>query len=171
MIHIYSGYGKGKTTAAVGLSVRGAGAGLRVMFCQFMKNGTSSEIAVLEQIPGITVRFCPECSKFSFRMDDSEKQAARMAQDALIAEIRCAVHEHSADLIVMDEIISGCNTGLADREAVLGIMRNCPEDTELILTGRDPDDEIASLADYHSSITELRHPYKKGIGARRGIEY
>jgi len=88
MIHIYSGNGKGKTTAAIGLAVRAAGAGKRVLFCQFLKNGSSSEISVLKELKNVTVRYCVECGKFTFSMNDEEKMIVKSAHNKLLNEIR-----------------------------------------------------------------------------------
>ena len=77
MLHIYTGNGKGKTTAAVGLAVRACGAGLRVAVFQFLKNGSSSEISVLRSLPGMTVETCECCNKFVFRMSEEEKSAVK----------------------------------------------------------------------------------------------
>lgn len=173
MIHIYSGDGKGKTTAAVGLAIRAAGAGLKIHFCQFLKNGSSSEIAVLRQINSITVHYCDVCDKFSFQMNDKEKALVKNSHDKMLLEIEQLIVSKQTDMIIMDEIFSAYNTGLADRELALRIVHICSEKNcaELVLTGRSPQEEFIKHADYHSIIKAACHPYTIGIKARKGIEF
>ena len=87
MIHIYCGDGKGKTTAAVGLAVRAAGAGKKVLIYQFLKNGTSAEIAQLQKMNGVTVKSCSACKSFTFRMTEKEKNKVRAEQNNMLLEI------------------------------------------------------------------------------------
>lgn len=173
MIHIYSGDGKGKTTAAVGLAIRAAGAGLRVHFCQFLKNGSSSEIAVLRQISGMTVRCCDVCKKFSFQMNEEEKKAVRKFHNSMLDEVCNLINGEEADMIVLDEIFGAYNSGLADSDKIFEIIGkiSANEKKELVLTGRSPEKAFLKYADYHSNIEPLRHPFTKGIHARKGIEY
>lgn len=173
MIHIYSGDGKGKTTAAVGLAIRASGAGLRVHFCQFLKNGSSSEIAVLRQISGMTVRCCDVCNKFSFQMNEKEREAVRKLHNSMLDEVCDIIDHEEADMIVLDEIFGAYNSGLADSDRIFEIIGKISgnEKKELILTGRSPEKVFLKYADYHSNIEPLRHPFTKGIHARKGIEY
>lgn len=165
MLHIYYGNGKGKTTASVGLAVRSAGAGMKVVFMQFLKNGSSSEISVLKKLENIEVICCEECSKFTFQMSDSEKQTVFDAHDKMI---RYAL-ESNADLIVLDEFLDAYNSQLltADLADTLIYSKN----TELVLTGRNPSKKLIEYADYASEINAVKHPYSKGVRARKGIEY
>lgn len=173
MVHIYSGDGKGKTTAAVGLAIRAAGAGLRVHFCQFLKNGSSSEIAVLRQISGMTVRCCNVCNKFSFQMNEKEREAVRKFHNSMLDEVGDIIDREEADMIVLDEILGAYNAGLADSDRIFEIIGKISgnEKKELILTGRSPEKAFLKYADYHSNIEPLHHPFTKGIQARKGIEF
>lgn len=171
MIHIYSGKGKGKTTAAVGLAVRAAGAGMRVHFCQFLKNGSSSEINVLRGLENVTVRYCEECSKFTFQMNEEEKIIVKNAHNKLLNEINRLICSDSVDVVVIDEIFGAYNSMLVDKKEVRNIVINCPEHIELILTGRSPASIFRKYADYYSVIRAVKHPYNNGITARKGIEY
>ncbi len=173
MIHIYSGEGKGKTTAAIGLAIRASGAGLRVHFYQFMKNGNSSEVSVLRKTDDIIVCCCKECNKFSFKMNKMEKELVKKAHNRMLLEIEQTIDAGLSDMIIMDEIFSACNCGLADIETALRIVKMCSEkaSTELVLTGHSPHEDFIKYADYHSIIEAARHPYDKGIKARKGIEY
>lgn len=171
MIHIYSGNGKGKTTAAMGLAVRAAGAGLRVHICQLLKNGSSSEISVLKQLENVTVRYCTECDKFTFLMNATEKEIVKKAHDQLLDEIALRIRERTVDVVVMDEMLGAYNAKLLDRKKVRNLIESCPRDIELILTGRAPAKVFRESADYYSAIREVKHPYHNGVKARKGIEY
>ncbi len=171
MIHIYSGDGKGKTTAATGIAIRAAGAGMLVCFCQFLKNGTSSEIALLRSIDGIKVSCCEECNKFTFEMNDEERSAVLKRHNEMLSEAKNIIEKASADMIVLDEFFGAYNTGLLDRSCAEYLVLNCPENIELVLTGREPAQIFCEAADYHSEIRSIRHPYENGLPARRGIEY
>lgn len=168
-MHIYCGDGKGKTTAAVGLSVRFAGSGGRVLFCQFMKNHSSGERASLAMIPNITVYEGYAMPKFSFQMTESEREKAAQAYSWQLADI--AKKSPHYGLVVLDEICTCISCGLLSAEEVLSFAENRPPETELVLTGRDPDSRLLALADYVSEIVCQKHPYQKGVAARKGIEF
>lgn len=170
MIHIYHGNGKGKTTAAVGLAVRAYGAGLEPVVFQFLKNGSSSEIAVLEKL-GIPVSCCTECTKFTFRMNDDEKAAVAERHNIMLAEIKKYISEKRTGPVIMDEFLDAYNSGLIDRKLAEEIITGSDENIEIVLTGRNPADVFLETADYISEISAVRHPYTKGVTARKGIEY
>ena len=170
MLHVYTGNGKGKTTAAVGLGVRAYGAGLRVAFFQFLKNGSSSEIGVLRSLPGMVVEACECCDKFVFRMNDDEKAAVRARHDKELSAAIELVRSGKVDMLIMDELIGAFNMKLIDEEKAL-LLNKLAKNCEIVLTGRDPDEHFKTAADYISEINSVRHPYEKGISARKGIEY
>ena len=170
MLHIYTGNGKGKTTAAVGLAVRACGAGLRVAVFQFLKNGSSSEISVLRSLPGITVEACKCCNKFVFRMSEEEKSAVEKRHNEELSAAIELVRSGKADMLIMDELIGAFNMKLVDENNAL-LLTELAKDCEIVLTGRDPDERFIAAADYVSEIAPVRHPYEKGITARKGIEY
>lgn len=166
MIHIYCGNGKGKTTAALGLAVRMTGAGGRVHICQFMKGSETSELTSLKRL-GIRVRRLSKDHGFSRNMTDDVKKAVRAEHDAMLDE--CLGDE--CDLLILDEIFSAVNNGLADKDKALQVMHLVSHFTDIVLTGRDPADEFLSDADYITDMNCVRHPYQRGICARKGIEY
>ena len=167
MIHIYHGNGKGKTTASIGLAVRAAGAGLKVIFMQFLKNGSSSEIKILNDIENITVEYCKECNKFTFQMNSYEKNIVTEKSNQMIER----AFESNADMIILDEFLDAYNKKMVDRSLAERFIFENVENTEIILTGRNPAEIFIEKADYISEITAVRHPYEKGITARIGIEY
>jgi cob(I)alamin adenosyltransferase len=169
LIHIYCGDGKGKTTAAVGLAVRAAGAGKHVVFTQFFKDGSSSEIKVLQGVENIQILHCNTVRGFWKRMTDTEKARARADYTQLLSEvIRLAM---DADLLVLDEIISACNHGAVAEAAVADFLRSKPENLEVVLTGRNPSERLLSHADYVTQMQKIKHPYDRGIPARKGVEF
>ena len=170
-IHIYTGEGKGKTTAAVGLAVRFAGCGGRVLFSQMLKDGSSGELAVLEQLENVETVCCRECFGFSFSMDEETRKRAKKTYARYLAEVLERAGSGRYGLLVLDEVLAAYNLGFADREALLAFLRSRPEDLEVVLTGRDPAPELLSLADYVSVIKKEKHPFDQGIRARKGIEY
>lgn len=171
LIHIYTGDGKGKTSAATGLAVRFAGSGKKVLFCQFLKNDTSSEIGVLKTIPNIQTLHCQQTFGFVWNMSQQEKQEAAQAYETLL----CTAFEKSAKdeigLLVLDEVIPLCNTGLVKQEVLQNLINNKPRWQELVLTGRDPSERLCELADYISEIRCVKHPFQQGVPARKGIEF
>ena len=171
LIHIYCGDGKGKTTAAVGLAVRYAGAGGSVLFYQFMKPETSSERPILSQIPQITVLSGYTISKFSFRMTAQEKADAAVGYQQQFAEIVQLVQQKKYGMLILDEIMSCISCGFLPLKTVLRFLQTKPPELEVVLTGRNPDAQLLELADYVSEICSRKHPYERGISARKGIEF
>lgn len=169
LVHIYCGDGKGKTTAAVGLTLRSAGAGNRVVFTQFFKDGSSSEISLLRQIPGISVLHTKTVGGFWKRMT-AEQQAQASRDYTELFHIACE-RAKNMDLLVLDEVISACNHGAVPEEALLEFLQNKPEHLEVVLTGRNPSEALLAQADYVTEMKKIKHPFDHGVLARKGIEY
>lgn len=169
MIHLYHGNGKGKTTAACGLAVRAAGSGMKVLFVQFFKSGRSSEINVLSEISNITVML-PEVRHGRFKtMSDEQKNEIHVCYRDFLDEIIKTAG--GFDLIVLDESVSAYRYGLLDSEKLMRFLNSEKENREIVLTGRDPADELVEIADYVTEMKKQKHPYDKGIKARKGIEF
>ncbi len=171
LIHIYTGEGKGKTTASMGLVLRMHGHGRRVMLVQFLKNGHSGELAALRSLPGIHVLTGPENIRFTNVMSLAEKAAAREHYARYLDVATRAAQAGQMDLLVLDEVFGALATGMLALDDLLTLMKNKPAGLELVLTGRNPPEEILALADYISDIRCIRHPYERGIMAREGIEF
>ena len=169
LIHIYCGDGKGKTTAAVGLTLRSAGAGNPVVFTQFFKDGSSSEISLLRQISGISVLHADTVGGFWKRMTAEQQTQARQDYTELF-HIACE-RAKNMDLLVLDEVISACNHGTVPEEALLEFLQNKPENLEVVLTGRNPSEALLAQADYVTEMKKIKHPFDRGVLARKGIEY
>ena len=164
MIHVIVGDGKGKTSSAVGISVRSAGHGLKVLFMQFLKDDSSGEVELLRKIPGVEVIHCPVNYGFSFQMTDEQKRETAEEYDKMLDR---AV-ESDAFLIVLDEVIHALNVGMIDKEKLERIL---DKESEIVLTGRDAPEWLIEKADYISDVKKIKHPYDKGIQARIGIEF
>ncbi|MCI8852029.1 MAG: cob(I)yrinic acid a,c-diamide adenosyltransferase [Lachnospiraceae bacterium] len=169
LLHIYCGDGKGKSTAAVGLAVRAAGSGLRVLFCQCMKDGTSGEVSMLQKL-GIPYCCCQEKFGFFWNMTEEQKEQAAHAYTHLFEDAARRAEEEGLDLLIVDEFMSAYNHGLIYQKTALEFLKNRPQSLEVVLTGRDPSPELLELADYVSEIRKVKHPYDRGISARKGIE-
>ena len=169
LIHLYCGDGKGKTTAALGLALRAAGAGKQVVFTQFFKDGSSSEIEPLAALPGVRVFHADTVRGFYRNMTPSQREQAGKDYTALFRQVTQAARE--ADLLILDEIVSACNRGVVPEKLVTDFLREKPDRLEVVLTGRNPSFALLELADYVTEMRKLRHPFDRGIGARKGIEF
>lgn len=167
-VHIYTGDGKGKTTAAVGLAVRAAGAGMRVLLVQFLKGRETAELAPLRQL-GVEIVRSDDVTKFIPDMTPAEREICRAAQQRCLAAARDGMETH--DMLILDEAFGAAATGMIDAGRLETLVRGKPSRLELVLTGRDAPPELIALADYVSEIRCVRHPYDKGVKARRGIEF
>ena len=169
LVQIFTGDGKGKTSAALGTVVRALGKRLRVCIVVFMKGDYPySEWAFLSQVPGI------EIARYGFNTftnpDDVKPEEKEQAEKAL-AHAREAMLGGKYDIIVMDEVNVASGWGLIRVDDVLALLDDRPSNVELILTGRDADARLIERADMVSEIKKIKHPYDKGILARKGIDY
>lgn len=168
-VHLYCGDGKGKTTAAVGLTVRASGAGKRVIFSQFFKDGSSSEVRRLRELPGIQTMHTQTVKGFYWNMTPEQRRQASEDYTALFREVISAAQQ--ADLLILDEIVSACNREMVPEALVLEFLRSKPQELEVVLTGRNPSEKLMELADYITEMRKVRHPFDQGIPARKGIEF
>lgn len=169
LIHLYCGDGKGKTTAALGLALRASGAGKRVVFTQFFKDGSSSEIAPLSALPGVRVFHADTARGFYRNMTPEQREQARRDYTALFRQ--AAEEAQGADLLILDEMVSACNRGVVPEAQVTAFLEEKPAGLEVVLTGRNPSAALLERADYVTEMRKLRHPFDRGIRARKGIEF
>ncbi|MGN0692170.1 MAG: cob(I)yrinic acid a,c-diamide adenosyltransferase, partial [Oscillospiraceae bacterium] len=168
---IYCGDGKGKTTAAVGLAVRAAGAGLRVHIVQILKGSPSSELYSLKLLPGITLERLDRNYGFFSAMSDEDKREVTKRHNELLLTAFEKMKSGSIDMLIIDELFAGYNYGLLDADLADRIVFERPDSCELVLTGRNPPEKYLAAADYISEIKAVRHPFEKGLNARKGIEF
>lgn len=166
--HIYTGDGKGKTTAALGLALRAAGAGIRVYIAQFLKGGMEScELHALERLSDlITVeRFGREC----FIMDTPQEEDFTLAKQG-IETVKEVLRKGKYGMVILDEVNCAVHLGLIDVGDITEIIEKKPQALEIILTGRHAHETIIEKADLVTEMVEVKHYYKKGVQARKGIE-
>lgn len=168
LIHIYHGNGKGKTTAAMGLSVRAVSYGNNVCVCQFLKSGKTGEEDSLKKL-GVTFMKDNSNKKFLWNMTDEEKDNYKKTQNILLKELLTNINGY--DLIVLDEVLDAINSKIIDEKEILEILKNKDSKQEFVLTGRNPSDSIIAISDYISNIVCEKHPYQNGVSARKGIEF
>jgi len=169
LIHVYTGDGKGKTTAALGLALRAAGHGWRTYVGQFMKGREYGELDAARLLgDSLTIE---QYGKPTFvHADEVSAEDVRLAQEGL-ARAGEAMSSGAYDIVVLDEINVALFFKLLTVEDVLELIQDKPDDVELVLTGRRVPDEILARADYVTVMQEARHPYRQGILAREGIEF
>jgi cob(I)alamin adenosyltransferase len=166
-IHVYTGNGKGKTTAALGLAVRAAGAGLKVFIGQFLKQRSVSELKALDRLDGQiaveqfgSIRFIGQ----QIRPEDVDRarKGLRRAQKVLFSG--------KYDLVVLDELTVALSLNVLRERDVLELIHGKPQHVELVITGRDASAVIVEAADLVTEMREVKHYYRNGVEARAGIE-
>ncbi len=170
---VYTGNGKGKTTASIGLVVRAAGNRMRVFFLQFIKGQwKSGEREILRALPGVDL----EVTGRGFTIDGLRDPRIPMDDHAAAAAIgwqraKEIVRSGDYDLIVLDEILGAVHADLVPLVELLELVRTKPAHLHLVLTGRDAPGELIEAADMVSEVLPIKHPFERGIKAQRGIEF
>jgi cob(I)alamin adenosyltransferase len=167
-IHVYTGSGKGKTTAAIGLGIRATGDGLRVLMIQFMKGRRYSELDALEQVKNFQVL---QFGRDEFVSKQKPEQVDIDLARKGFAYAKEAVQKGTYDVIILDELNVAVDYGLIALDDVLHLLDDKSESLELILTGRNASPEVIKRADVVSEILEIKHPYQKGVLSRKGIDW
>ena len=183
LVQVYTGDGKGKTTASLGLALRALGNGYKVYMIQFLKSGFTGELKSAEQFSSlfdieqygvdaltnkeeIMQNLREQKAKFVFQPDELEKEAARIALEKAYAVVKDGKHE----MLILDEVNVALDKGLIQMDDVKRLLDN-HDNIELVFTGRDAPEALYQYADYVSNIQRIKHPWQKGIIARKGIEY
>lgn len=172
LIRVYHGDGKGKTTAAMGLALAAVGEGVPVLMLQFMKGRPTGEVASLAQVPGVTLLRAEGLGKkFSWEMTPEEREQVKANQDRLLAQGIQMAREGPWGLLVLDEALGACATGLLEEEVLLGFLGTKPPGLEVVLTGRGPSEALLNTAQLVTEMKKQKHPYDRGIPARKGVEF
>ncbi|MBI3008226.1 MAG: cob(I)yrinic acid a,c-diamide adenosyltransferase [Candidatus Omnitrophica bacterium] len=176
LVHIYTGNGKGKTTAAFGLGMRAAGAGLKVCIFQFLKSKrlTSGEVESAKRLsPKLkVVRFNQTHPIFLSPKDRQDSiQSLKSSISSALKEVGKVLSSGRYDLVILDEVVNAVSEKYLDVQALVGLIDSRPEEVEMVLTGRNAPEEIIRMADYVTEMRDVKHPYKRGIKARKGIEW
>ena len=181
LVHLITGDGKGKTTSSLGLALRAIGNNLRVHMIQFLKSGYTGELYSAKKL-GFAIEqfgvdalkekqkhlqeFADRTGTFVFNPDIKEKDAAMEGWE----HAKNIIKSSEYDIVILDEINCVLEKGLIPLHEVLEIVKNHGK-VELILTGRDAPKELMEIADYVNIVQGIKHPWQKGIVARKGIEY
>ena len=167
LIQVYTGDGKGKTTAALGLALRAAGAGLKVFIGQFLKGAEYSEIKALRQLAtGIEIK---QYGRRCFIKDKPDEEDIRLAQNGL-REMESVIQSGDYGLVILDEANIAVYYNLFSVDELLKVVQNRPKQVEIVITGRNADPRIIAAADLVTEMREIKHYYQNGIAARLGIE-
>lgn len=183
LVHVITGDGKGKTTSSLGLALRAVGANLQVCIIQFLKSGITGELFAIEKyLPSIHIiqygvdairerqqkldQFAEKTSKFTFNPDEEEKDAARQGFEYA----KKAISSGEYDMVILDEFNVVLKKGLIPVSEALELMKSHGH-VEMVFTGRDAPQPVIDAADYCSNVYPVKHPWQKGIKARKGVEY
>ncbi len=171
-LHVYTGDGKGKTTAAMGLALRGLGHGRKVLVAQFMKNGVSGELSALTLLPGAHVVTAPPTAGFVSRMSPDKREETAREQLSFARETEEIIRRERPETIVLDEINVALSLGMLSAEAGAELINTALESGETVATGRNAPDWLREKADYVSVIMPEKHPYAtRKQPARKGVEW
>lgn len=171
LIHIYTGEGKGKTTSAIGQGIRSAGNGLSVYMVQFLKSDDTGELKILNSIDNFEVFRFERPRGFFWTLSEAEKLSLQEDIDNALEFISSVIGSGSCDVLILDEVMGAISNNLIDSDKLRCLLENKPSGMEIILTGRNAPENLVEIADYVSDITPIKHPFQKGIPARKGIEY
>ena len=171
MLHVYYGDGKGKTTAAIGLAVRALGCGQTVCLVQFLKGRGTGEVVFLEKTPGITILRGKTAACFTFQMNEAQKAECAVRQAEIFAEGMAMARQGRCDLLILDEVLDAARLGFLPEDALRELTGEAAPDAEVVVTGRCPAPWLLEAADYVTHMVKEKHPYDRGIAARRGVEY
>jgi len=167
LIQVYTGDGKGKTTAALGLALRAAGAGFQVYIAQFIKGSCYSELKSLKKFKNIKIE---QFGRGCFIKSKPAAEDIGLAERGF-AKVKQVISRRQYDLVILDEVNIAMHLKLLKLSAVVNLLKRSPKGVELVLTGRNAHPEILKLADLVSEIKERKHYFRHGIKARRGIEF
>jgi cob(I)alamin adenosyltransferase len=166
-VHVYTGNGKGKTTAAIGLAIRAAGAGMRVYIAQFVKGMHYSEVDALDRYADrITLK---QYGRDCFIEKEPEPEDVRAARQGL-EEVKGILASGDYQMVVLDEANIATRYNLFSPDELIEVVRSKPEAVELVITGRNADSKVVALADLVTEMKEIKHYYNRGVQARQGIE-
>lgn len=173
LIHVYTGDGKGKTTAALGLGMRAAGAGLRVLMIQLLKDSPSGELNAAKAFgDGFKImRFQKGKKGFIWEMTEEEINELKTETQNALKYAEKAMNTGECDVLILDEIFGCIGNLIITEEDVLSLLKRKKEAVEIVLTGRNAPESIINAAHYVTEMRAVKHPLYSGISARKGIEY
>ncbi|MAF14266.1 MAG: cob(I)yrinic acid a,c-diamide adenosyltransferase [Parcubacteria group bacterium] len=165
-IHVYTGDGKGKTTSSFGLTMRAIGAGYKVYIIQFLKGQDYSELKIIKKLPKVGFKRFGLKTFVYQKGTRVDKSLAKQALDWSFKIVKSGKY----DMVILDEIFPAVFFKLIKNSDIIKIIKAKPENVELVMTGRRAPEQVIKLADYVTDMKEVKHPYQKGLVARKGIE-
>jgi cob(I)alamin adenosyltransferase len=171
-IQVYTGDGKGKTTAALGLALRGVGEGLIVYIVQFLKSGFTGELESIKKLsPNLKLFRFEKPRNFFWKLNNEEKIELKSEVQAAFVFCRSILKKEECDILILDEILGAISNGLISETDLLSFMEEKPVKMELIITGRNASEKVIQKADLVTEMKEIKHYMNKGVPARKGIEF
>lgn len=172
LIQVYTGDGKGKTTAAIGQGIRAYGNGLKVIMVQFLKSGYTGELKVFEGL-GENFKLCRFEKKRDFIWNLSEAEIEEVKKEIRVGFefVKEVISKGECDVLIIDEMMGVLSNGFITVDELKEQLLNKKSNMEIVLTGRNVPAEIVEVADLVTEMKLIKHPFEKGIGARKGIEY
>lgn len=172
LIQVYTGDGKGKTTAALGQAVRAVGEGLKVYMVQFLKTDDTGELNTVKKLhPDFQIFRFERKRGFFWTLNESEKAELREDVDKAIDFCKEVMDNNECDILILDEIMAVMTNGIVPVGIVVNMLESKPANMEIILTGRNAPPEISDIADLVTEMKEVKHYFRKGIPQRKGIEF
>lgn len=172
LIQVYTGNGKGKTTAAVGLGIRALGNGLKVIMIQFLKSGNTGELNIINTLGDNFKVYRFEKEKdFTWNLTEEEKKELEREINEGFDFAKEVIKERKCDLLILDEIMAAINLGYIKEADVIRLIESKDEHMEIVLTGRNVPKGIAEKSNLITEMRDVKHYFNDGIGARKGIEY
>lgn len=171
-VQVYTGNGKGKTTAAVGLAVRAAGNGYKVFMVQFLKSSLTGELESAKKLePNFKIFRFEKKRGFFWTLNDEEKQELKKEIHEAYNFCAQALKENQCDILIMDEIMGALSNNMVSKKQLLDLIDIKPDNVELILTGRNVPEDIVEKVDLVTEMKDIKHYFSQGVPAREGIEY
>ena len=170
-LHVLTGDGKGKTSAAVGMAARFVGHGGKAVFAQFLKDGTSGELSSLRRL-GVLLPAMPAISGFFSKMAPEEQAGLIREYEEAVPSLMETIRQARPGLVILDEFSVAVSLGVVTEPAGRGLVSCSLSLAETVVTGRNAPEWLLTMADYATVLREVHHPWKaEGLKARRGIEY
>lgn len=170
-IHIYTGEGKGKTTAALGLAVRALGHGRQVVMIQFLKGVPTGEWNILDKLEQMTLLHLQKPYPFFSQMTEMERQEVTAAHNQYLQQALTLAAEGKCQMLILDEVMAAVRHQVVDASLVERLLAEKPQALELVLTGRNAPAHWLEKADYVTEMIKRKHPFDQGTAAREGVEY
>jgi cob(I)alamin adenosyltransferase len=170
-VQIYTGNGKGKTTAAMGLALRAAGHGFKVKIVQFLKGGVTGELNSIQYLETVELLRVSDAQKYVWSLSEEEKRAMQERSKEMLERISVWFKNDEIDVLILDEIMAAIRYDIVTLEDILSLLKKRPNTIEVIMTGRDAPCELCDMADLISEINDRKHYFEAGVPARMGIEF